>query len=1187
MEIKLTSAFFRRIRERLLVLIMRMFILFFCTIVFGFTPKNVVSQNSEIKIEEDKKITVDEVFDLIMDQTNYRFFYEEGIFENFPKVDVKKGVIKTNNLLHKTLAEGNLDVEIIADNSIVISEKKIDEIELAQFFKISGIITNEQGEPLFGASIIEKGTSNGVLSNFDGEYIIKLSNENAVLVISYVGYTSQEISVTNLKTIDVVLKESVSNLDEVVIVGYGTTKKQNLTAAVDQVNAEDLGKRANVSIVSALQGVMPGLSIQSNNGDPRQNAEINVRGFNSINGGSPLVLVDGIEGNINILNPSDIESVTVLKDAGSAAIYGARGAFGVILVTTKKGKEGKIKVDFNSSVSVATPAVRTDYISDPVLYGKTIDAAIYGYNGSSYTGYTSDEDWDRLQQVADGVVAPWKELQANGTFKFYDKTDWYNHLYDDSVFSQINDVSVSGGNEKIQAYLSGRILKTGTVQKLQDEEVVRKNIKANISFKVNDWLKLSNDTQYNTGSQIEYGGRTAGWGLGWTYTNNYLYAFHPAEIDGVPFDYAGQSTLGAISEGNNFQNYDYKQLVNTFNILLTPIDHLKVNIDYSSRFSNTNWNRRLNEFQYLTSDKVSLETVGLNRLTEQRTESVYNVLNMYATYTQTIGDDHNFSLMTGYNQEKFDEDEIIAEQGGLFDPNYSNLNLGTEILRADGSTQSWAVQGFFSRFHYDYNNKYLLDVTGRYDGSSRFPADSRFGFFPSASLGWFVSKEDFWSGAKEIVNSFKVRGSYGLLGNQNIGLSTFSQLLPIGNTNWLSEGAELAYVSDPNPLPKVATWEKTATANLGIDVGFFKNKLTASVDVYQKQVTDMYLPSEPLPGVFGASEPRENNADLEVRGFELSLSYRNSFNVKDKPLNVKLTASLNNSQGKITKYSNPNGLLSSFYEGQVLGEIWGYHVDGQFQSDEEALAYQNSFVSPSSNLSGVYNFALNIAQNNEFKGLKAGDLKYIDTDGDGKIDKGDNTLADHGDLRVIGNSMPKFPFGFTLNSDWNGFDVLVQGSGVVSQDWYPQGRMYWGTYERPYVAFIRKDLVSNAWSPENTSGKFPQISRAYTALGSNRQLSEVNDHFLTNIGYLRIKNLTLGYTIPKEITQKISIERLRIYFSGENLYTFRFGGLTKYLDPEQAGSGVSLSNPNNATNSSRVEDYPMNKIFSLGINISL
>lgn len=1184
MEIKLTSAFLK-IEKRFLLFIMRTFIFLCCTLGFGFTSISVVSQSSKIIIEKDKTITVDEVFDLIMSQTDYNFFYEEGIFKNHPEVFVKQGVIKTNQLLNKVLASGNLDIKLLSDNSILITEKP-NVPNLSQQIILSGIILDSFGVPLPGATIIEKGTTNGVQSNFDGEYTINVESKEAIIVVSYVGYVTQEFRVGNQTVVNIVLEEDVAGLDEVVVVGYGTTKKQSLTAAVNQVNADELGNRANSSILQSLQGVMPGLNIQSNNGDPRQNAEINVRGFNSINGGSPLVLIDGIAGDINLLNPSDIESVTVLKDAGSAAIYGARGAFGVILVTTKKGSQGNVKVNFNSSTSMASPTVRTDYIADPVKYGRTIDAAVFGYNGSSYSGYTSEQDWERLQLVASGVVAPWQELQADGTFKIYGNTDWYDYLYKKTVFSNINDISVSGGNETVQAYLSGRIFETGTVQKLQDEKITRKNIKANIAFKVNDWLKLTNDVQYNLGDQIEYGGRAAGWGTGWVYNNNYLYAFHPTEIDGVPFMNKGEGTTASVLDGNSYEDYNYKQIVNTFSAIITPMDGLIINLDYSNRFTNVNWKRRLNEFDYLT-DRLTLNQAGINRLTEQRTENIYNVFNAYATYSHQIANRHNFKLTGGYNQESYNEDEVIAEQGGLFDPNFSNLNLGTEILRADGSSESWAVQGVFGRFHYDFSNKYLIDFTARYDGSSRFPDNSRFGFFPSVSAGWFVSREDFWTPIQNTFSSFKVRGSYGVLGNQNVGLYTFSQLLPVGTSSWLVDGSRLNYVGDPNPLPKTSTWENTATKNVGFDLGFFNNKFTASVDIYRKEITDMYLPGEPLPGVFGANEPRENNADLEVKGFELSMTYQNTFEVSGKPLSFKVTASLNNSTGTITKYSNPNGLLSSFYEGQKLGEIWGYHVDGQFQSDEEALAYQNGFVNPSVNLAHVYNFALNVAQNNDFKGLRGGDLKYLDLDGNGKIDDGNGTLNDHGDLRVIGNAMPKFPFGFLISTEWNGFDLLAQGAGVVSQDWYPTGRIYWGTYERPYVAYIRKDLVSNAWSEENPDGNFPQIARSYAALGSNRQLGATNNHMLTNIGYLRLKNLTVGYTIPQDITRKISIERFRIYLSAENLFTYRFGDLTKYIDPEQAGSGVSLSNPNDATSRSRVEDYPINKIVSLGVNITL
>jgi hypothetical protein len=415
------------------------------------------------------------------------------------------------------------------------------------------------------------------------------------------------------------------------------------------------------------------------------------------------------------------------------------------------------------------------------------------------------------------------------------------------------------------------------------------------------------------------------------------------------------------------------------------------------------------------------------------------------------------------------------------------------------------------------------------------------------------------------------------------------QILGMGQTLWLNNGVRQYYVGMPNPLPSTISWESTKTIDFGIDVGFFNNKLNASFDWYEKNTSGMYLPGSPLPAVYGAAEPKENIASLRNRGFELSVSYNNSFPVAGSPLTLRATASVYNFKGVITKYPNPNGVMSTYWEGQKLGEIWGYHIDGQFQSDKEAADYQNSFENPSRDLGKVYKFEVNLAQNSEWKGLKAGDIKYIDLDGDGSIDKGNNTIADHGDLKPIGNAMPQFPFGFNVALAWKAIDFSVAGAGVAHQDWYPRGNIYWGSYERPYLSFIRKDLATNAWTPETPDNKYPQIYRGYTSLevGGERSLGEVNDYYMTNVGYLRIRNITIGYSFPVSVTQRIKIKNLRIYASGENIFTWRFGNLTKYIDPEQAGSGINYNNPGDAVKMDRVEDYPIGKTFSFGISLSL
>ncbi|HEU4609918.1 MAG TPA: SusC/RagA family TonB-linked outer membrane protein, partial [Chitinophagaceae bacterium] len=548
---------------------------------------------------------------------------------------------------------------------------------------------------------------------------------------------------------------------------------------------------------------------------------------------------------------------------------------------------------------------------------------------------------------------------------------------------------------------------------------------------------------------------------------------------------------------------------------------------------------------------------------------------------------HHFKIMLGMNNEDYESDNLVAEQGDLLFNDLANLNLGTNLLRADGSASNWAIAGYFGRFNYDFKNKYLLEVNARYDGSSRFPKESRWGLFPSVSAGWYLSRENFWEPIKNVVSSFKLRASYGKLGNQNIGLYTFSQILGLGQTTWLENGARLNYAGLPAPLPSAVSWESTRTIDFGVDMAFFNNRLTASFDWYEKNTSDMYLPGEPLPAVFGAAEPKENIASLRNRGFEFSVGYTNQFILGGSPLHFKATASVYNFEGVITKYPNPNGLMSTYWEGQKLGQIWGYHIDGQFQSDKEASDYQNTFANPSANLGKVYKFEMNTVQNTEWKGLKAGDIKYVDLDGDGSIDKGEYTLADHGDLQPIGNAMPQFPFGFSLSADWKGFDLSIAGAGIAHQDWYPTGDIFWGPYERPYLSFIRKDLPGNAWSPEHPEHTYPQIYRGYVSLGAERSLGEVNDYYLTNVGYLRIRNLTLGYTLPASLTKRIKVQNLRFYVSGENILTWRFGKLTRYIDPEQAGSGINYNNPGDAVDRARLEDYPIGKTFSAGLSLTL
>jgi TonB-linked SusC/RagA family outer membrane protein len=1153
---------------------------------------NATAFAQKVTINERNKPVTD-IFREIRKQSGLDFVYNVKAVKKIGNVSVNMANAEVSAVLSSCLSGSNLSFEI-SNKGIIIKEavkKQEEKPKEAPPINIKGKVTDSKGAPLAGATVRARNSNRSTVTNDNGEFELPDVDDKDVVIISYTGYVTKELAATSA-SFAVTLTELMQNMNEVVIVGYGTTKKPNLTGAISQVSGEAINQRPTSNVVNSLQGLLPGLNIQSNNGNPGETPEINVRGFNSLNGGSPLVLIDGIEGSIDRLNPMDVENVTVLKDAASAAIYGARGAFGVIIITTKKGKEGKVQINYTNNFGEARPTNRTDYISNPYDYGKTVDAALYGYNGTNYTGYT-DADYEKLQKVISGELAPFRELQPNGSYKFFYNTNWYDYLFRKWQYSSSHNLSLSGGTERLQGYLSARKYETQSIQNVNDANLQKYNIKGNLKFKVNNWIEISNNTQLSTDDQLEFAGAKSGYGGLWSNTTWYfLFPFYPTEIDGVPFDFFASGAQAALRDKSNYIKTHREQLVNTISGKITPFKDLQINIDYSNTINQLARTIRLNQFSYLSGEKVLMQTGGVNRLTEERDRSYYNALNIYGTYTKSLQQKHNFKLLFGFNQEEANSDEVTAEQGGLLANNLASLNLGTELLRATGKGYNWGVQGYFGRFNYDYKNRYLLEVNARYDGSSRFPANSRWGFFPSISAGWVVSREKFYEPLKEVMSSFKLRASYGKLGNQNIDYNTFLQLLATGQTSWLINNAKANYVGAPLPLPKVVSWENTRTANFGADLGFFNDRLTASFDYFEKNVEDMYLPGERLPTVFGAAEPKENIGSLRNRGFELSVGYNNNFQVMGSPLRFRATASVYNFAGVITKYPNPNGLMTTYWEGQKLGTIYGYKTDGQFKTDKEALEYENSFNvngrPPGVNLGQVYNYELNIVQNTEWKHLRAGDVKYLDLNNDGAINKGKSTLDDHGDWAAIGNAMPQYPFGFTINADWKNIDLSIAGAGVTKQDWYPSGDIYWGTYERPYLSFIRKDLVANAWTPENP-GRYPQIQRGYAALNTSgqRSLGETNDHYLTNVGYLRVKNVTIGYTLPERLTKRAQIQKLRVYVSGENIFTWSFGGLTRYLDPEMAGAGVNYSNPSSAVVRGRAEDYPIGKIFSAGINLTL
>ncbi|SMO43952.1 SusC/RagA family TonB-linked outer membrane protein [Gracilimonas mengyeensis] len=1073
-----------------------------------------------------------------------------------------------------------------------------------QSFEITGRVTDaSNSESLTGVNVRVKGSAKtygrtiGTSTDSTGRYSLTALSPQDTLRFSFIGFENKEIPINGRTVINVQLQLATMTGEDIVVVGYGTQREENIVGSVAQVEVDGIVSRPSADIATSLQGAVPGLNIRSaSGGDPSQTPEINIRGFNSINGGSPLILVDGIEEDLANINPNNIESITVLKDAQSAAIYGARGSFGVVLVTTKTGREGEFEVSYSNNFGFTKNTARTDFVTNPYTYAQWADGAIGSYHSGCYVCYEG-EDWEIARQVGNGERDPFYEQQPDGSYKFFMNTDFYDVLFKERRPHASHNISISGGSEQLSGVISGRIYEREKIQNIQDAEMKRYNLQLNLAATPYDWLKLSAISRFSSRYDEQYAGTKNGWGgtLGVSKWRD-LFPNHPVSVDGVGVSvgrtrngYVGR--LGALMEGAAHRQWQYEKQTNTLKAEVRPFDQLELNMDYNYSIDRTDRTYTYKPFSYLSGDELELiEDAGLNRHNEYRWKDYYTALNIYGTYTEDIASRHNFKLMLGFNQEVFDRDRIGARIEDLLTVEKSNIAFGTQILDMEGSTLEWALQGYFGRFNYDYDGKYLLEVNARYDGSSRFPEDNRWGLFPSVGLGWQVDRENFWTPAlDDVISSLKIRASYGKLGNQNVGVNTFRQLIGMGRTSWLIDGQEVNYARAPEPLSANIGWEKIVSTNLGVDMGFLQDRLTASVDLYERNTSDMYLPGQPLPAVFGASEPRRNYASMRNRGFEVSLGYNDQFDVFGSPLAFNIRANVSNNEGVITKFDNPNGLLSTFWEGQKLGEIWGYRIDGQFQSDEEAAAFQNSFGAE--NIVEVYRGILDYGSNSDWNYLKGGDLRYVDVNGDGQINNGDNTLDNPGDLQRIGNAMPQFPFGFNINANWKHFDLGIIGQGVAKQDWYPSGPLYWATFHRPYVSFIRKDIVNKVWDPEHPNDPnriYPQRQRAYNALSSGRMSANINDYYLTNIGYLRIKNLTVGFTLPASLVNKANIKKFRIYFSGENLFTWRFGDLTKYLDPEEVGAHVSYSNPNgvSAKPATNTQLYPMGKTFSAGVEIS-
>ena len=1137
--------------------------------------------------------------------TEYRFFYNDGIKGlNSPiSVDVEDADI--NAVMDAIAKQANVAYVLKSGHQIVLSSVKT--VQQQGNKKVTGTITDPKGEPIIGANVVVKGSTNGTITDIDGHFSIEVT-PNAILQVSYIGYVAQDVPVGNKDNLVISIHEDTQKLDEVVVVGYGSQKKVNLTGAVEQVTSDVFEGRPTANATQMLEGVVPNLNISLSDGKPGRTADFNVRGAGSINGGSALVLIDGVEGDPSMLNPNDIESISVLKDAAASAIYGARAPFGVVLITTKNATEGKPKVTWSSSYSLQSPQNVPDVVSDGYIWAKHFYDAYFNYNQANPSGINKTQqfsvawldEYKRRHETGDfGTVISDGSIGTKGRYVYYPEgTDYYDLMYKKSVFAQNQNLSISGSDGKFDYYLSGRFYSYDGLfdSDEQTDKFKTYNMRFKGGYQLTPWLKISNNFEFSHNKYYNPITYSEGSGVVW---RNIADEGHPSSPlfnpDGT-MTYSAVYTVGDLLYGRSGITTKNSNLKNTttFNAKFLG-DRLRVNGDFTYQQKTQEKTKKQVRSPYARSadangeSKIEYITGTYSNLAETTDHTNYLATNLFAEFEETFAEKHYFKAMAGWNYEKSSFKRIYAYNDDLLTDDVDNMNLvmGTDNRSITSQWKAYQFGGAFFRLNYAFDDRYLLEVNGRYDGSSRFPSDERWAFFPSASVGWRISQEPWWNVKSEHISNAKVRFSWGSLGNA-AGLSNYQyiQTLGISKSDYILDGLRQNYMSSPAALPGNLTWETATTYDIGVDLGFFDNRLTVSGDYYIRKTTDMIVNGPTVPDVFGASSPKGNYADMSTYGYELSLEWKDGFDLAGKRFNYSIKGTLADYYSVIDKFNNANMSLSeyanqsldkNYYEGMRIGEIWGFVSNGLWQdqagidaAEAAAKAAGQSYYNPLMQTSKTYK-------------LYPGDIKFEDLNGNGYIDRGQNTVDDPGDRKIIGNEEPRYIYSFTLSADWNNIWVSAFFQGVGKQDWYPsnEASTFWGQYNRPYNQ-MPSWHVDNYWTPENPDAFLPRYTGYYAPFYGGHK--NANTRYLMNAAYLRLKNIQVGYNLPSEWIKKLHLTNVGIYLSGENLFTW--SPLYKYSKDVNVSNIGESDKDLTSSNSGDGYNYPMMKSFSIGLNVT-
>ncbi len=1066
------------------------------------------------------------------------------------------------------------------------------QLAMAQKRSVSGVVRDKAtNELLPGVSVHEKGTTNGTITNQDGRFELSVK-EGASLVVSYVGMISQEIKVGNLSTINVNLESSVKEVDEIVVVGYGTQKKANLTGAVSSVNVEkSLESRPITDVGRALQGTTPGLIVTTTTGAIGSAPSINIRGITgSLNSSAtPLILLDNVPiPDLNYINPDDVESISVLKDAASTAIYGARAAFGVVLITSKSGKkEDKITVNYTSNFAWGTPANLPKMANAWESALAYLTASRHNNPSNEYVGTIGGlryndaiiekmKAWSQQYGKGEGLS---REMERGRDFEMYvgyieAYRDWdvEKMFFSEWTPQQTQNLSVSGGAKNTSYSINmGYLDQTGTF-KAKPDSYERYNISANINSDVTNWFSVRFRTQM---AKTDF--KTPFSLSGGTYTPLFtLYRWQPSYLYGT---YKGLPFRSPVNEYEQAKYMTKNIWYNRYSLgaSLKPLKGLKLDLDYTyiteSEFNNTIGGipQALDIYTAPNAANVAdpttmykAYTTSYDYVANDDTREAGYVLNAVVSYEKDIKD-HNFKIMGGTNIEKSEYRYHWSQRKGVLDYSHPEIPLSTGDQFVDGWHSRTAVAGFFGRFNYSYKDKILFEANGRYDGTSKFMGDNQWGFFPSVSVGYRLTEEPFMEVLKPYLTSFKPRASWGRVGNQDVPSGQFLSNIAVGASSWLIGNKKTSYAGVPTTLNPNLTWETIQTLDFGADARLFDDKVGVVFDWYERKTLDMLGAGQVVPSSFGGSSPMVNYGELTTNGYEIEVNFNHSFK---NGLNILLSGSLTDYKTKITKFasaSDPN--IANNYQGRTVGEFWGYETDRLFQVEDFDLnTTTNKYVLKSDipNQTKLEASSFTYAP---------GDVKYKDLDNSGAITYGTNTLSDHGDLKIIGNSQPRFLYGFRFGADWKGFDMDIFLQGVGSRQYWATGNTAipgWDASEAWYAHQM------DYWTPENTDAFYPRPSNL--GQGGSLYNFQVQTKYMLNMAYCRLKNVTFGYSIPKDLTRKAYLQKFRIYVSGENL--FEIDGLGKVpIDPE---TGL------HSTADSRMfgRGYPYRRTFSFGVQVT-